>query len=77
MAGAALGRMWATNPRLACFFQSAVCVLVAGFLLSFLSERTRDWTLVVILGVFEAIEGGSVIWFTRDAIKHGWTRSDY
>lgn len=77
MAGAALGKMWATNPKLACFFQAAICVMVAGFLTSFLLQVRKDWTLIVILTLFEVIEGGSLVLFTRDAIKRGWARSDY
>ena len=77
MAGAALSKMWDTNPKLACFFQSAICAMVGGFLISFVFRSNRDWTLIVILVLFEVVEGGSLVWFTRNAIKHGWARSDY
>ena len=77
MAGAALSKMWETNPKLACFFQSVTCAMVGGFLIFFVLQSNKDWTLIVILALFEVIEGGSLVWFTQDAIKRGWARSDY
>jgi hypothetical protein len=77
MAGAALSRMWDTNPRLACFLQSALCLMVAAFEVRFLTHASKDWTVIIILAVFLLIEGGSLIGFTIDAVKHDWRHRDW
>ena len=76
MAGAALSRMWDTNPKLACLLQSAICVMVGAFEVSFLTSPRRDWTVIIILAAFLLIEGGSLVWFTLDAVRHDWRRTD-
>ena len=77
MAGAALSRLWETNPRIACFLQSAICVMVAAFEIGFLAGPNKDWTVIIILAVFLLVEGGSLVWFTVDAVKHDWRRQDW
>ena len=77
MAGAALSRLWETNPRLACFLQSAICVMVAAFEVGFLASPNKNWTGIIILGVFLLLEGGTLILFIVDAVKHDWRRRDW
>lgn len=77
MAGGALSKLWGTNPKLACVLQSLICLMVAAFEVSFLFGSAKNWTLIVLLGLFLLVETGTLVWFTRDAIGDGWARSDY
>jgi len=75
MPGAALGKLWGTNPKLACLFQTLISLMLAVFLVMFMLQR--NWMLSVIVAIGLALEAGTLIWFTRDAIQHGWAKSDY
>ncbi len=73
MAGAALGKLWNTNPRLAFVLQLLACLLMGGFGVA-LASQGRDWLVVGILAA-GIIETGSLVIFTREAMQNRWTRS--
>src|SRR5690348_16393594 len=70
MAGAALGKLWGTNPRLACVLQLLVCLMLGGFGVAIASQG-RDWLVVGILAIGFSIETGSLVIFTREAMQNG------
>ncbi len=74
MAGAALGKLWNTNPRLAFVLQLLAGLLIGGFGVA-LARQGRDWLVVAILAAGFIIETGSLVIFTREAMQNGWTRS--
>jgi hypothetical protein len=74
MAGAALGKLWGTNPRLAFVLQLLACLLMGGFGVA-LTIQGRDWLVVAIVAVGFTIETGSLVIFTREAMQHGWIRT--
>lgn len=51
--------------------------MVAAFEVRFLTHASKDWTVIIILAVFLLIEGGSLIGFTIDAVKHDWRHRDW
>ena len=75
MAGAALGKLWDTHPRLAFALQTLASALFASLLV--LSVFRRDWVIVAILGVGFVVEAASLVVFTREAAARGWTRSTW
>jgi len=74
MAGAALGKLWNTNPRLAFVLQLLAGLLMGGACVA-LATQGRDWLVVAILAGGFTIETGSLVIFTREAMQNGWTRS--
>ena len=75
MAGAALGKLWDTNPRLAFALQAVVSVLLAVFFV--VSLARHDWTVGAVVGAGLLLEAGTLVVFTSEAVSHGWTRSSW
>jgi hypothetical protein len=66
MAGAALSRLWDTNPRFACALQTGAALMMGGAAIAMVVQR--NWLIAVILGAGCLIESVTLVTFTREAI---------
>jgi hypothetical protein len=73
--GAALGKLWDSQPRFATFLHSAACVGLAIFTVQFFFAR--DWVGVAIVGIGFVIMSAALAAFTREAIGRHWTRAEW
>ena len=76
MAGSALSRLWNTHPRLAFGLHLGGCILFAILTVQSLVRRyERDIDAILAVGLL--FMTGSLVFFTREAIGRGWSRSDW
>ena len=76
MGGVALGKLWDTHPRLACALQILASIFIA-FALAVSVLIRRDWAVIVVLAAGLVLEVASLVFFTRQAIAHGWSRTTW
>ena len=73
MAGAALGRLWDSNPKLAFVFHVITCSVIGLVALMFWLQTS--WGAAALLTVLFVIDAAALVVFTVDAAQRGWSRN--
>ena len=74
MGGAALSRLWDTNPKIAFVFHLLACIALGLVFAVFLFER-YNWIFVAVMGIFFLFDAGALVLAVIDATQRGWTRA--
>lgn len=74
MGGAALSRLWDTNPKIAFVLHLLVCIALGLVFVVFLFGG-YNWVTVLLVGVLFGVDVAALVLATIDAAQRGWTRS--
>jgi hypothetical protein len=72
MVGAALGRLWDTNPKLALPLHVLTCGMIALAAAVLWAQRS-SLVIVTLVAIVFVVDAASIVVFTVDAAQRGWT----